>query len=90
MELKGYLTVDEQRIAEALGQMRGELRSLNTFLRDYIESHDTRHAVIDEKIDNHSDAISQAKGAKAALYTVAAVVSAAAGFISAKFVRWLS
>ena len=71
--------MSDDQIATALGQIMGQLHSLDTRVRDYMESHDSRHAVIDEEIKDHAAQINQAKGAKAAVLLMATAVSGVVG-----------
>lgn len=74
----------DDQIATHLGQISGKLDAMQTFLRDYIEAHDSRHTKIEAKIDAHSDDLSQARGAKGALLFAAGLVSGVVSFLSKK------
>ena len=69
---------DEQS-GQQLGIIIGKLDTMQAFLRDYIDSHDGRHTKIDSKLDEHSDSLSQAKGATNNAKWIIATVAGAAG-----------
>lgn len=64
-----------------LGQVDGKLDELIRSMTQWQADHNARHAKIDEKLEQHSAALNQAKGAKAAIYTVAAVIAGGVGFV---------
>lgn len=61
-----------------LGQLDGKLDSLIASFKEYRQAHDVRHAKIDEQLTAHAADINKAKGAKAAIFVVAGVIS---GFV---------
>lgn len=83
--------MSEDQIATALGRIMGKLDSMQAEFRTYVErhdmvhsNHDDRHDIIDVKLDQHADAISQAKGAKALALIFAGAVGAVGGWIMKK------
>ena len=81
--------MSDENIANTLGRILGRLDSLDTRVRDYIESHDARHMTIDTKIDMHAEAINQAKGAKTAIVMLVTIASTAVGWALAKLSNYL-
>ena len=74
----------DDQIGQQLGVISGKLDVMQTYLRDYIDSHEGRHTKIDSKLDEHSDSLSQAKGAKWALATIAGAAGAMVTFLGKK------
>lgn len=72
-----------------LGEANGKLDLLIDSFREYREAHDRRHESIDTAIKAHEADINQAKGAKAAVFVVAAVVSSFVGVAIAAVERFL-
>lgn len=65
-----------------LGQVDGKLDELIRSITQWQADHNKRHEAIDAKVEEHAAAINQAKGAKAAIYTVAAVISGGIALIA--------
>lgn len=66
--------MSEEQIATMLGRLLGELRAHREEFARYQDDHNDRHDKIDEKIDEHSAQINQAKGAKGTLLAIAGLI----------------
>lgn len=63
-----------------LGEISGKLDRLTENFDKYLSYHAEQHKEINTTLKAHEADINQAKGAKAAIYTVAAVVAGVVGF----------
>lgn len=82
--------MSDDQISNALGQIMGKLNSLDDHVRDHIVVNRVEHKEFADTIDEHSAMINQAKGAKGAIFAMAAAIAAAVGMIGAKLGKWLS
>lgn len=80
------------QIMGKIDALYGKADDIHDEFKRYVESHenrhridaeraDTRHRVIDDKLDDHASNINQAKGAKAAVLLVASGLSALIAFV---------
>lgn len=74
---------------QSVGRIEGKLDALISASHTYQLAHDTRHAVIDQHIDDLKKDINMAKGAKGAILAMVATVSAVISAGIAGAVKWL-
>lgn len=80
--------MSDDQIAQALGQLMGKVDSLTNEFANWRDDHHNRHERIDSKLEEHSAAINQARGAKSAILVLAGTVSAIGGWLAGKMGKY--
>ncbi len=71
----------DSELHRMVGQIDGKLDLLIASFDRYVQSHNDRHLIIDQQVQQVQADINQAKGAKAALLLIAGGIAGAVAFI---------